>query len=156
MAGRFEEASEMYDKLARRIETIQADEKLHPLLDEIARRRIAEFVADRRQSIAEIREGLLSAKAAEAAGDLESAVRAYVGVTRKFWHVRFEGVIELPISVRTFRRARRVLLNGEPHGTSPAVLHYPWGSQITLTIEARRDTRRPAGCSRPTTRIRRS
>jgi outer membrane protein assembly factor BamB/tetratricopeptide (TPR) repeat protein len=136
VAGRFEEASEMYDKLARRIETIQADEKLHPLLEEIARRRISEFVTDRRQSISEIREGLLSAQAAEAAGDLESAVRAYITVTRKFWHIRFEGVIQLPLSVRTVPAGAQVFLNGELHGTSPAVLHYPWGSQITLTIEA--------------------
>lgn len=136
VAGRLDAADACYTALEDKVASLAGDSRLTPLLEEVAKRRIPEFIADRRAMISEIRQGLQGAKAAEEAGDLAAAVKAYIAVARRFWHIRFENVIRLPMRVTSVPVGARVRINGEDAGVTPVIVHYPWATQITVTVDA--------------------
>ena len=67
----------------------------------LERRRVPTWLRTKRSQIADIRENLKAARAAEEAGDLKSASHAYVGLIRKYEYIRFETVFSLPLMVKT-------------------------------------------------------
>ncbi|MFV1958627.1 MAG: DUF4388 domain-containing protein, partial [Planctomycetota bacterium] len=137
VAGRLDDAQACYQTLGRLLDALSSDPVLQPLEDDVARRRIPQFLHDRESVLAEIRQGLASAAAAEEAGDLENAVLAYTNLAEKFWYIRFENVIELPVRVETTPPGATVVLNGKPVGKTPLVLHRAWATQATMTLRRR-------------------
>ncbi len=136
VAGRYEEADALYRSLDERLVELEEDPDRGTLLDEARRRGLPSYVSNRRAMIQEIRGGLEGARAAEKAGDLDAAIRAYAALVRRFWHIRFESVIALPLRVTTTPAGANIRLNGAEAGVSPTVIRCPWGTQLTLTVEA--------------------
>jgi outer membrane protein assembly factor BamB/tetratricopeptide (TPR) repeat protein len=134
--GRFREAEAYYDALEERIREVEADPVLRSMMSRIRRRRIPDYLADRRAVLQDINEGLAHAAAVELAGDLAGAARQYAAVANKHWQVRFDNVIRLPLRVETVPAGAAVTIGGKPMGTTPVVTHYPWGGSTTITLEA--------------------
>ncbi len=133
--GQLDDAATCYASLEALLARLETDEVLRPLVTEVTKRRIPQFLKERQSVLAEIQRGLAGAKAAEDAGDLQRAVEAYNALAEKFWFVRFENVIRLPVQIQSVPTAAHVYLNGREQGSTPLVMRYPWGTQNTVTVE---------------------
>ncbi len=136
VSGRLDEADQIYASLQTIIERIEGKDKHERLWRSVERRRLPEFLHDRRSQIAKIKNDLAGAKAAEDAGDLESAVRAYAGLIKQYGVVRFENVFTMPLRVSSVPAGAKVSINGKESGVTPMIVRYVWGSQTTLTLDA--------------------
>jgi outer membrane protein assembly factor BamB len=137
VGGRFAEADVLYGRFESLLQQYAADPQTYgALLENLDRRQIPTFLHERRSQIADIGNRLATAKAAEARGDLETAVAAYASLIKQYWLIRFENVFTMPMRVESVPRGGAVYLNDALVGTSPAVVRYTWGSEATVRVEA--------------------
>lgn len=135
VAGRLDDLDRCYDALEQRLTALAGDPAMAPVVEQASREGLGDFLRERRTLLAGIRAGLAAAKAAEAAGDLEAAGKAYAALAQRHYTVRFDDLIQVPLAVVVRPSGARVRLNGaDVDATSP--LHYRWGAPVTLTVEA--------------------
>lgn len=136
VAGELEQADSLYRDLEQRLAGLAGDPSLAWVAESARKRGLPDFARERRGMLADIRRGIEAGKAAEAAGNLEAAAAAYGELAKRFYQVRFDALVRLPVEVTSLPAGARVLVNGEPVGVTPLRVHVPFGSPSTLTVEA--------------------
>ncbi len=136
VAGQLAEADALYARLGELLLWLEERSDYAGLLEEARRRQLPDLVKERRGVVQAVQAGLESARAAEAAGDLAAAARAYGALVQRFWSIRLENVFTVPLEVRVTPPGAAVRFNGQPAGAAPLLLRYPWNTQSTLTVTA--------------------
>ncbi len=134
--GSLDAAEAVYARLMALVSQVEHEEALRPLKEAMDRRGIPTFAANKTAMMAQIREGLAAAKAAEEGGNLAGAAGTYATLVQQFPLVRFDEVFTIPVRVTTVPSGARVSVNGKEIGPSPCVIRYGWGSQMVLNAEA--------------------
>jgi outer membrane protein assembly factor BamB len=133
--ARLDDAESYYRALEQMVARTKEDPELAPIRERVEARRYMEFVKEKLSVIQDIREGLANAKSAEAAGDIQRAVRIYMTLAERYWLIRLEDIIQMPMQVRTVPEGVDVFLGDECVGRTPCVVHYLWAKQQTLGLE---------------------
>jgi outer membrane protein assembly factor BamB len=136
VAGRLDDVEHCYTGLETRLNALAAEPDMAPVLEDARRRLVPDFLRERQTLLRGIRSGLAAAKAAEEAGDLEAAGKAYAAVAKRHYTVRFDDVIQVPLRIEASPVGAEVKVNGASAGNSPLTIHYGWGVPVTVSVQA--------------------
>ncbi len=134
--GRLAEADALYAELQTLMETYGDDEIYADLVKKVERRKLPQFVRERRGQIAEINSHLAAGREAEKAENLEKAVSIYTALMKKHWLIRFEKVLQMPLLVESVPPGADVLVDGAVVGQSPLIVRYGLSANTLVEVNA--------------------